>query len=263
MNDFRCYIMIKEVQGIHENDNVHIASETNPVTTDEVNLRLTVLYDFGVRNGNHIPGTPCTCFHRGVKWCYKKMNEPITNNNGGSMRTIFGIVIIFLVTISAPSYGQTGQQYMGGSDTMMEGTQDGMPLYPPYQMFPGMGYGMGYGMVPGMISSGWGLGMWGPAMVPGDMGYGWAPAMMQRGRGYGWAPGPRRGRKGYGPSGPDSEELRKFFDETRELRKEMLLKRFEYREMMRNPDVKAADVEKILTEIHNLRMKIFRKRFKD
>ena len=92
-------------------------------------------------------------------------------------------------------------------------------------------------------TGGWG-GNYGGHMGPGYgshmMGQGFSGSMM------GWG-----GRN----SGPDQE----FLEETRELRREMHNKRFEYFEASRNPDTTRGDLVKLEKEIGELQEKMYEK----
>jgi hypothetical protein len=113
------------------------------------------------------------------------------------------------------------------------------PGYGGYGMMGGMGYGM-MGMMPNMMMGGMGYGMMG--MGPGMMGYGMGPGMMGYGAGYVY-----------------SKEFQKFLDETRDLRKELNEKNFEYFEALRNPNTKPDTIKKLQNELFELRNKIYEK----
>jgi len=106
-------------------------------------------------------------------------------------------------------------------------------------MMGNTGYGgmmMGGGMMgPGMMG---GYGM-GPGMMGG---YGMGPAMM------GWNTSPDR----YGYD-------QKFLNETRELRKALNDKRFEYFEALRNPETKPDRIAKLEKEITEIQKKLYEK----
>ncbi|RME68499.1 MAG: hypothetical protein D6778_01800 [Nitrospirae bacterium] len=68
---------------------------------------------------------------------------------------------------------------------------------------------------------------------------------------YGMGPG----MMGYGYS----KDYQKFLDETRDLRKALNEKRFEYFEALRNPDTKPETIEKLAKEIYELKKKIYEK----
>jgi hypothetical protein len=105
-----------------------------------------------------------------------------------------------------------------------------------YGMMPGMmgGYGMGggmmggYGMRGGMMG-GFGMGQMG-MMGPMDMGQGVSP-----------------------------EEMTKFFEETKELRKELHDLRFQYGEKMRDPDTTVGELQNMREEMYELHNTIMEK----
>jgi hypothetical protein len=133
----------------------------------------------------------------------------------------------------------------------------------PHGMGPGMGYG-GWGMGPGMMGYG-GCGMMGPGwgMGPGMMGYGGCGMMP------GWGMGPgMMGYGGYGMMGHGGWGMRwqeqggkyqKFLDDTRDLRKELHMKQFDYFEAMRNPETTGETIAKLGREIRDLIKKIYEK----
>jgi hypothetical protein len=83
------------------------------------------------------------------------------------------------------------------------------------------------------------------AMGPG---FGVGPGMMDNGMGPGII---GRGYYDYSP------ECQQFYDETRSLRKELVEKRFEYSEVLRNPKAVGATAAKLEQEIKELRDKIY------
>ncbi len=138
-----------------------------------------------------------------------------------------------------------GAQMMGNGSDMTPGDEPQQtaqaPQDMPGMMYPGMMGGCRMGMGSGMMG---GYGM-GPRMMEG---YGMGPGTMGN-YGYGMGPGMRDGncdcrrhmhgnRHGYGMgrSSADREKFGKFLDETRELRKKLYMLRFDYREMLRNPE---------------------------
>ena len=107
-------------------------------------------------------------------------------------------------------------------------------------------------MGPGMMYRGWESG-------PGGMhrGYGYGPGMMYRG----WERGPGMMYRGW-ESGPGPEggiECQKFLDETKDLRKQLNNKRFEYSEALRNPQATAESLAKIQKEMADLQAEIYGK----
>jgi len=124
-------------------------------------------------------------------------------------------------------------------------------MHPGYGMMgPGM-MGPGWGMMgPGMMGPGWGM------MGPGMMGPGWGmmgPGMM----------GPGWGMMGPGMTGPgwgfDYEKMKKFMDETRELRRNLMLKNFEYYEALRDPGTKPETLKKMEDELGKLYKDLYQK----
>ncbi len=94
----------------------------------------------------------------------------------------------------------------------------------------------------GLASAHWwgGAGTWG-------MGPGW---MMGYGAGFCGGPGAC-----FGPYGYDQ----KFLEETRELRKQLNDKRFEYFEALRDPNTTPETIEKLEKEIYDLQQKLYAK----
>ena len=123
----------------------------------------------------------------------------------------------------AMGYGGSGMmQHMGPG--MMGYGGNGMMGH--HQMMHGMGSGMmGYGMGPGMMGGG-GCGM---------MGHGMGSGMM---RGY------------------DSSAYEKFMNDTKDLRKKLHDKKFEYFEAVRQPDITREDVSRIEKEMWEIKKNI-------
>jgi hypothetical protein len=152
-------------------------------------------------------------------------------------RLVLGLTILSLLMIGVIAYAQ-GPGMMGGYDMgpgMMGSGQQGWN-YCPY-----CGQNLGQG----------GYGMMGPGMMHG--GYGMGPGMM--GGGYGMGPGMMRGGMGPGMMGPgyygQSEACQNFMNDTAEQRKELMNKRYDYFEAIRNPKTTpetAAELEKELRE---------------
>jgi hypothetical protein len=175
----------------------------------------------------------------------------------------------------SPGYGTSeasgdSGNYMMGHHEKMHGKDSGMMGYGGYGMMgPGaMGYGgsgiMGYGMGQGMMGYG-GCGM----MGPGAMGYGGYGMMgrhqMMHGMGYGMG----QGMAGYGGCGMmghgmgpgmmhgyDSDTYEKFMNDTKDLRKKLHDKKFEYYEAVRQPDITREDVSKIEKEMWEIKKNI-------
>jgi hypothetical protein len=196
-------------------------------------------------------------------------------------KAVLALAILLLgVSVAWSQMGsQAGPGMMQGSQQPEEQEYEGWHggCAGPYGMGPGMmghGYGMGpgmmgygYGMGPGMMGYGWGMGpgmmgygRWG--MGPGMMGYGcgMGPGMM----GYGWGMGPGmmygRGPGYYGHySKEQAEKEKKFLDETKDLRKQLYMKRFDYMEAARNPKTSAETLSKLRKEIGDLYEEIYKK----
>lgn len=123
----------------------------------------------------------------------------------------------------------------------------------------GNGWGggrQGQMMGPGMMGGGYGGQMMGPGMMGG--GYGsqnMGPGMM--------GPGTRGGNFGSCPCGAwfgqnfqNNDAYHKFMDDTVELRKELNSKRFEYAEIMRNPDASREEITSLEKDILNLQQQL-------
>ncbi len=149
------------------------------------------------------------------------------------MKRIMLISIMIIALTASYGYAQMGGQQQMGKGGMMHG--QGM-------MGQGMmGQGMGMmGMCPGM----------GPGMMGGMMG-----------------PGMMRGMMGHmGMMGPgmmkdywSKPEVKKFLDETTDLRKELHLKKFEYMEALRNPDTSKETLTKLRQDMKKLKIQLFEK----
>lgn len=154
------------------------------------------------------------------------------------------ILVSALIVLVFASHGLAQR----GSGMMRGGSQQ----Y-PYQMGPGMmeggyGYGMGsgmmgYGMGPGMMHGMMGGGYeTGPCFMGG---YGMGSGMM--GRGYGMGQGMRY----YNP-----EQYDKFLDDTKELRKKIHDKQFEYFEAARDPKATRESLMKKEKELFELKQQM-------
>ena len=82
-------------------------------------------------------------------------------------------------------------------------------------------------------------------------GYGAGPGY---GGGWGTGPGMTRGWRGYRQ--PPNEACQKFLDETAGLRRELYMKRYDYREAVNDPKTKPETLSKIEKEILDLQQKI-------
>jgi hypothetical protein len=140
----------------------------------------------------------------------------------------------------------------------------GMMGYGGQMMGPGMqGCGMGQGMM-GYGGQMMGRGMQGCGMGQGMMGYGghmrgygMGSSMM----GYGMGQG-KMGHCGMMGNYGSSEEYNSFLDETRSLRKELHMKKFEYSEALRNPDTKRENIIEIENGMRELQNQIYKKSLK-
>ncbi len=143
-------------------------------------------------------------------------------------------------------YGMMGPGAMGyGGSGMMQHRGYGMMGSGGCDMMgPGaMGYG-GYGMMGNhQMMHGMGSGMMGYGMGQGMMGYGGC-GMMGSGMGTGMM-------RGY-----DSNAYEKFMNDTKDLRKKLHDKKFEYYEAVRQPDITREDVSKIEKEMWEIKKNI-------
>lgn len=155
-------------------------------------------------------------------------------------------------TMGEPGDGAMAPQSMRGygSGYGMGGMMSGYGAMQGY----GMGYGMmgpgamqGYGMGGMMGGYGGDCGMTGGMM--GNYGHG---AMHGYGLGY-----------GMGGKYPANEEELRFLTETRELRREIHIKKFDYKEAMRNPESSRKKVGKLAGELWELKQKLYNKRSAD
>jgi len=150
---------------------------------------------------------------------------------------------------------------------MMQGAGPGATS--PQQTYPAMGPGMmggGMGMGPGMMGGGYGMG---PDMMGGGLGMGpcgqmggglgMGPGMMGGGPG-GYGHGMMGGGMGYGMMGSlDPEAQQKYLDATKDLRKKMQDKQFDYVEAARNPKANKTDLLKKKKELWDIQQKIHEK----
>jgi hypothetical protein len=172
------------------------------------------------------------------------------------MKRIILITLLIVGLLSAYGFAQMGQGHMmgqgmmGGQSQQPAGTQYESGHYPcPQMMGGGMmgGYGMGPGMMGGMMGPGMmgGYGMMGSGMM-GDYG------MMGRMRGM-------MGAGSYGMQGLDPAAYQKYLNDTRELRKKLHDKKFDYFEAARNPDIKRESLMKLEKEILDLQWELYEK----
>ncbi len=78
------------------------------------------------------------------------------------------------------------------------------------------------------------------------------PGMMH-GYGYGMGPGMMYGGWGY------DEDTKKFLDETKELRRKIHDKMFDYMEAARDPETSGEDIKKLRKEIWDLKKELWEK----
>ncbi len=187
------------------------------------------------------------------------------------MKRMFSLVAIIVLLLAGTALAQMGGQHMMGTgQTQGTEAQPQQLSYPwmGYPMGPAMmggGYGFGPGMMPMMMGPGMGFGM-GPGPGYGMMGMGpgmmMGPAMMPMMQNMMMGPGMMGGGYGFGPGMMGymySPQYQKFLDETRDLRKELWDKRFEYFEALRDPDTKPETLTKLRKEIYELRKEILKK----
>jgi len=156
---------------------------------------------------------------------------------------IFSCLMIILTAGFVNAHGNHGNGWGGGQQGQMRG--------------PGM-MGGGYGgqmMGPGMMGGGQQGQMMGPGMMGGGYGGGYGGQMM--------GPGTRGGNFGSCPCGAwfgqnyqNNDAYHKFMDDTVDLRKELNGKRFEYAEMMRNPNTSREEIASLEKEIFNLQQQL-------
>ena len=102
----------------------------------------------------------------------------------------------------------------------------------------------------------------GMMMSPGMMKCGMPPGMMGHMRGM-MGPG-MMGMKGCGMMssemmGPDNKERQKFLDETKDIRKKMHSKKFEYFEAIRKPDTSPDAILGLEKELYDLQWELYKK----
>ncbi len=144
------------------------------------------------------------------------------------------IVSVLIVALTAGlGFAQMGGQQQMGKDAMKHG--QGM-MKETQQICPQMGTGMGMMMGPGMMG-----GMMGPGMMRSMMGHMgmMGPGMM---KGY-WS----------------KPKVKKFLDDTKDLRKELHMKKFEYMEALRNPDTPKETLTSLRKDMKKLMIQLFEK----
>jgi len=169
-------------------------------------------------------------------------------------------IVFITVAILFLSAGivQAQMEHMMGEAPHQGAEEELCPMgYPPGMMGYGRGM-MGYGMGPGMMGCGMGPGMMGYGMGPGMMGYGMGPGMM----GCGMGPGMMGYGMGPGMMGLDKDEFEQFLEKTKDLRKEMHMKKFDYFEALRNPEKNKDQIDKIRSEMRDIRKKILKEMIK-
>ena len=149
------------------------------------------------------------------------------------MRKLLCIIGALFILIPVAGFADRDDQMMGGGHMM------GSPGYgeretseqQPYGMMGYGGYGMGSGMMGHhQMMHGSGAGMMG--------GYGMGPGMMR---------------------GFDTKEYDKFMNETKDLRKKLHDKKFEYIETMRQPDTTRKTMLLLQEEMYDLQKQIYEK----
>jgi polyhydroxyalkanoate synthesis regulator phasin len=75
--------------------------------------------------------------------------------------------------------------------------------------------------------------------------------MMHGGYGYGMGPGMMHGGWGY------DEETKKFLDETKELRRKIHMKMFDYMEAARDPETAREELKKLRKELRELKKELW------
>ena len=164
------------------------------------------------------------------------------------------LLLAVLAVTLAFSSGAGAQMTGSGTGMKQDDEQQRQSAQSPQNM-PEMLYSemMAYAMGPDMMD---GEGM-GPGMMRGyGMGtdrmggaYGYRHRMPRRGNCYGFGYGPGR-------NPADQAKFQKFLDETREMRKKLLLLRFDYREKLRNPATTMQDLFDMQKDMFELQRQI-------
>ena len=169
--------------------------------------------------------------------------------------------------MGSPGYGEAEKSGSQSYGMMGQGMGRGGMGYGGYGMMNPNMMGrmrgmMGYGMGPGMMGYGMGSGMMG-GMGQGMMGPGGCD-MMGGGMGTGMM-GHHQMMHGPGSSGMvgefSSEEQQKFLNNTVDLRKQLMMKKFDYHEASRNPETKPEVFKKIEKDMWELQKQITDKRY--
>ena len=167
------------------------------------------------------------------------------------------LLLAVLAVTLAFSSGAGAQMTGSGTGMKQDDEQQRQSAQSPQNM-PEMLYSemMVYAMGPDMMDGeGMGPGMMrGYGMGPDRMGgaYGYRHRMPRRGNCYGFGYGPGR-------NPADQAKFQKFLDETREMRKKLYDMRFDYREMLRNPDTTLKDKMDMERKMFELRQQIQKK----
>ena len=156
------------------------------------------------------------------------------------MKRFIFLAVLSLSLISAYTYADK-------EGHMMDSGMMGSPGYGEAEKSDSESYGM---MRPGMMHPG--------MMGPGMMGSGGCD-MMHGGMGAGMM-GHHQKMHGPGSSGMmgevSSEEQQKFLNNTVDLRKQLMMKKFDYSEALRNPETKPEAFKKIEKDMWELQKKI-------
>ncbi len=155
------------------------------------------------------------------------------------MKRFIFLAVLSLSVIAAYSYADK-------EGHMMDSGMMSSPGYGETEKSGSESYGMmGRGTRPGMMN-------------PGMMGYGGCD-MMHGGKGQGMM-GHHQMMHGSGSSGMmgevSSEEQQKFLSNTVDLRKQLMMKKFDYSEALRNPETKPEAFKKIEKDMWELQKKI-------
>ncbi len=160
------------------------------------------------------------------------------------MKRFIFLAVLIMCLVATYSYAEK-------EGHMMDSGMMGSPGYGEAEKSGSESYGMmGRGMGPGMMN-------------PGVMGYGGCDLM-----GYGMGSGKmghHQAMHGSGSSGMmgevSSEEQQKFLNDTVDLRKQLMMKRFDYHEASRNPETKPEAFKKIEKDMWELQKKIIDKQY--
>lgn len=179
------------------------------------------------------------------------------------MKKILFISVLVIILSVGQAFAQMGGGHMmGGQGSMMEQTErsETSQQQHPCQTGGGMMYGggMGHGMMSGYGCGMMGHGghMMGRGMMHGcGMGQGMHSGCGMMGHG-GHMMGPGHGGHMYGWKGDYDQ---KFLDETKDLRKDLHNRKFEYFEAARNPETDTETITKLEKEIREIQEKLYEK----